>query len=50
MKKLLSLVLACIICLAAIPSAAFADMVSTDELFGVITDAEGNVVEYLKMP
>lgn len=50
MKKFFSLILACILCFAAIPASAFADMVSADELFGVILDADGNIVEYLQMP
>lgn len=50
MKKILSLILACVLCFTAIPVSAFADTVSTDDLFGVILDADGNVVEYLPMP
>lgn len=47
MRKILSLVLACVLCVAAMPISAFADTVTTDGLFGVIVDAEGNVVETL---
>ncbi len=50
MKKILSFILACVLCVAAITVSAFADTVSADDLFGVIHDADGNVVEYLPMP
>lgn len=46
----MSFILACVLCVAAIPVSAFADTVSADDLFGVIVDADGNVVEYLLMP
>ena len=42
--------MACVLCVAAMPISAFADTVTTDDLFGVIVDAEGNVVETLPMP
>lgn len=48
MKKIMSFILACVLCVALIPASAFADTDSTDDLFGVILDAEGNVVEYLQ--
>lgn len=50
MKKILSWFLACILCVIAIPNMAFADTEASDNLFGVITDAEGNIVEVLTMP
>lgn len=50
MKKIISLILACVLCIAAIPVTAFADVQTNDNLFGVIIDAEGNVVEVLPMP
>ena len=50
MKKIMSFILACVLCVALIPSSAFADTVPADDLFGVIVDADGNVVEYLQMP
>lgn len=49
MKKILSLILACVLCFTTMSITAFAG--TTDKgLFGVITDAEGNVVEVLAMP
>ncbi len=51
MKKILSLIFACVICVIAIPVSAFADTQTTDDIpFGVITDSEGNIVEVLAMP
>lgn len=50
MKKILSLVLACVLCAAAMPVVSFADIQATANIFGVITDAEGNIVEVLPMP
>lgn len=45
MKKILSLILACVICVTAIPVSAFAETQTTDDIpFGVITDAEENNV------
>lgn len=49
MKKILSLILACVLCAAAMPVVSFAETQTTGELFGVIIDAEGNVVEFLPM-
>ena len=50
MKKILSLILACVMCFSVMSISAFADTQTSDSLFGVITDADGNVVEYLNMP
>lgn len=50
MKKILSLILACALCVAAMPVVSFAETQTTESLFGVITDADGNVVEVLPMP
>lgn len=49
MKKILSLVLALTLFVVAMPISALADTASTDYLFGVIVDAEGNIVERLPM-
>lgn len=49
MKKLISLVLALVLCVVAMPVIAFADTTSTDGLFGVIVDADGNIVERVPM-
>lgn len=50
MKKIISLFLACVVCIVSMSVTAFADNAACDNLFGVITDAEGNVVEVLNMP
>ena len=50
MKKILSLILACVLCISAISITTFADAQANDNLFGVIIDADGNVVEVLTMP
>ncbi len=45
MKKILSFIFACVICVTAIPVSAFADTQTIDDIpFGVITDAEENNV------
>ncbi len=43
------MILICILCVTAVPSRVFADNQTSDNLFGVITDAEGNIVEVLPM-
>lgn len=50
MKKIISLILACVLCVIAIPVVSFAETQTTNDLSGVIIDAEGNVVEVLPMP
>lgn len=50
MRKIISFILACVLCVVAMPVLAFADVQANDNLFGVIIDAEGNVVEVLTMP
>lgn len=50
MKKILSLILACVFCVTAMSVMVFADTETSDNLFGIITDADGNVVEVLPMP
>lgn len=50
MKKILSLILACVMCFSVMSVSAFADTQTSDGLFGVILDADGNVVERLVMP
>lgn len=49
MKKILSLFIACILCVTAITGTAFADTEASSNWYGVITDADGNVVEVLTM-
>lgn len=49
MKKILSLLLALTLFVVAMPISAFADTTSTDGLFGVIVDADGNIVERIPM-
>ncbi len=49
MKKILSLLLALTLFVVAMPISAFADTTSTDDLFGVIIDADGNIVERIPM-
>lgn len=51
MKKILAMILSCVLCLVAIPTVAFADEPIVDNSpLGVITDAEGNIVETLVIP
>lgn len=50
MKKILSLILACVMCFSVMSVSVFAETAATDDLFGVILDADGNVVECLVMP
>lgn len=49
MKKILSLILAGILFAVSLPVVSFAETTVADNLFGVIIDAEGNVVEVLPM-
>lgn len=50
MKKILSFVLAAVLCLTTMSVAASADTVTDNGIFGAILDPDGNVVEYLTMP
>ena len=49
-EKILSLILACAFFLTVMPITSFANAQTADNIFGVITDSEGNVVEVLIMP
>lgn len=48
-KKFLSLILACVICAVSMSVVSFAETQPADNLFGVITDANGTVVEVIRM-
>lgn len=50
MKKILSFVLAAVLCVTTMSVAASADTVTDNGIFGAILDPDGNVVEYLAMP
>lgn len=50
MKKLFSLVLTFIIALTSMSNIAFAERVGENGILGVITNAEGDIVEYVFMP
>lgn len=51
MKKVISILFICVICITAIPTTAFADEIIIDNTtLGTITDADGNVVETLTIP
>ncbi len=50
MKKVVSLVLTCVIMLTSFVVVAYADISEYEGAFGVITNAEGEVVEVIPMP
>lgn len=50
MKKILSVVLMCIIALTSLSGAASAEMVGENGILGVITNADGEIVRYVPMP
>lgn len=50
MKKILTVVLTCIIALTSLSGAASAEMVGENGILGVITNADGEIVRYVPMP
>lgn len=50
MKKILTVVLTCIIALTLLSGAASAEMVGENGILGVITNADGEIVRYVPMP
>ena len=50
MKKILTVVLTCIIALTSLSAAASAEMVGENGILGVITNADGEIVRYVPMP
>lgn len=50
-EKIISVLLVLVLCIVAMPTVVFADSTTTDTSpLGVITDADGNVVEVLTLP
>ncbi len=50
MKKIIAVVLTCVLVITSIPCAAFAEDIGNNGIFGVITNAKGEVVEVIPMP